>query len=177
VITLALIVVAWLLVLGFVLAILTAAKLGDESMALADGAMTRPGPAGASLIEMLPDEEALGQLVGEVAIALGAERVVVMIADAGEPSTGVVAACLGTPGLVGRRVPMPTEPATGVVEDWNFAQIPLHGRVAAAGAVAVAALEPRSFTPRDLGFVEQLARSQLRRFDRRRIPRGSAVGA
>jgi hypothetical protein len=175
-ITLAIIVAVWLAVLAIVLAILTAAKLGDEAMIWSD-LMARPEPAGAEPIEMLPDGEALGQFAGEVAIALGAERVVVVIGDDVEASTGVVAACLGTPGLVGRRVPLPTELATGVVEDWNFAQIPLTGDLEAKGVVAVAAPEPHAFTDRDLGFVEALARSQLRLFDRRRVPRGPAVRA
>jgi hypothetical protein len=167
---LALILVGWVVLLVLVLAILTVAKLSDE-------AMTPPDHAGTSGIEVLREDEALGQFAGEVAIALGAERVVVMIGDRAEPSTGVVAACLGAPGLVGRRGPMPTEPASGVVQDWNFAQIPLDGVVEAAGAVSVATPGPRSFTDRDLGLVERLARSQVPLFDRRRAPRAPAVRA
>jgi hypothetical protein len=169
-ITLALIIVGWLLLLALLMAILTAAKLGDE-------AMKRPDPAGASRIEMLPDDTGFGQFAGEVAIELGAERVIVVIGDPAEPSTGVVAACLGTPGLVGRRLPMPSEPAHGVVQDWQFAQIPLKGMAERAGAVAVASPGRRSFTDRELGFVERLARSQLAQFDRRRVPRKPAVRA
>jgi hypothetical protein len=168
VITLALIIVGWLVLLACVLALLTAGKPSDEA--------TRPDLAGGP-IEMLPDDEGLGQFAGEVAIELGAERVVVVIGDPAEPSTGVVAACLGTPGMVGRRVPMPTEPAMGAAQDWNFAQIPLNGIAEGTGAVAVASPRPRSFTERDLGFVERLARSRLARFDRYRVPRGPTARA
>jgi hypothetical protein len=165
---LALMIVGWLVVVAFVMAILTAAKRGDE-------AMTSAYPADASGIEMLPGDTGLGQFTGEVAIELGAERVIVVIGNPAEPSTGVVAACLGTPGLVGQRVPMPTERATGVAQDWHFAQIPLKGMAEAAGAVAVASPGRRSFTDGDLGLVERLARSQLAQFDRRRVPRSPAM--
>jgi hypothetical protein len=175
---------AYAIALGFVLHLLAAARRRED-------ARTRlrvvPAPAGADVLGPHPE---LGRLAATVQDTLAAEQVTVVVSDDAEPGTGVVAACVGAPGLLGNRVRVLAEPVSGFLtpgeagalglageEPWAFAHLPIAGPLEPLGAVTVASRRPGAFGRRELRTLERLAREQAPEFDRRRhalIPRAIA---
>jgi hypothetical protein len=187
------------LALAFVLRLLAAATRDEEPMLACgpersvpyDGlALVHPAP-----VEMLPAHVPLGRLAVELRDSLDVERVSVVVSDPRVPGTGVVGACLGAPGLLGSRIPVVDEAATGLLnaseatavglgdghEDgapWTYAHVPIAGTDdELLGAVTVATRRFRQFGERDLRTVERVARERAPQFDRRRfaiLPRATA---
>jgi hypothetical protein len=171
--TIALVVMGYLVFLGFVLSLLAAAKRGDE-------ALGRSGPS----VEVLRDREPLGRIAADVHHLLGAERVTVIVGEGEHRESGLVAACFGAPGLLGARIPVAAETSAGVLHpeeaaalglaggtSWSFAHIPLDGPEGVSGAITVATRRPNAFTPGELGRIERLARRGAPEFERRRFAR------
>jgi hypothetical protein len=143
-------------------------------------------PAAEPSPEALPNQGFLARLAGDVAEMLRVDRVTVAIPDPEHADTGIVAACLGAPGMLGMRLPLPTTSATGVKsaaevaalglgedEDrelpWSFAHVPIAGFAEESlGAVTVVSRRARAFSEQDLLFIEKLARRRVPEFDRRR---------
>ena len=143
--------------------------------------------------EALPNHGFLARLAGDVAEMLRVERVTVAIADPEHADTGIVAACLGAPGTLGMRLPLPTACVTGVKsaaeaatlglgEDeerelpWSFAHVPIAGfSEESLGAVTVVSRRARAFTEQDLLSIEKLARRRVPEFDRRQSRRSRAT--
>jgi GAF domain-containing protein len=137
--------------------------------------------------ETLPAQGFLGRFADDLADLLAVDRVTVAMTDPARPDTGVIAACLGAPGVLGRHVPLPTEPATGyksadeavalgLGEDgrelpWSYAHVPIAASGELLGAVTVVSRRPRAFSERELVGVERLARRRVPEFDRRRFRR------
>jgi hypothetical protein len=138
--------------------------------------------------ENLPAQGFLGRFAGDLADLLAVDRVTVAMADPVRPDTGVVAACLGAPGVLGRHLPLPTEQTTGfktaeeavalgLGEDggrelpWSFAHVPIATSGELLGAVTVVSRRPRAFSRQELVGVERLARRRVPEFDRRRFRR------
>jgi hypothetical protein len=131
-------------------------------------------------------------VAAEVCDVLGAEWVAVVLSDPDEPTTGVVGACLGAPGLLGSRVPVGPTRAAGVLEGphasvlglprepgsdaWRFAHVPIASTSNVIGAVT-AASRSRTFAQADLSLIEHVARGGAGQFDRRRRPRGATHAA
>jgi hypothetical protein len=177
--TLAIVGAAYLVFLLLILAVLTVAKRADESM-------ERHVRALRGAVEAFPDHAALGRVAAEICDVLQAERVSVVLTDPAEPSTGVVRACLGAPGVLGSRVPVEPRSATGVLgateasvlglapeagsPAWQFAHVPIAEMGDVVGAVT-AASRSRTFAEADLTLIEHVARGGARPFDRRRIAR------
>lgn len=160
----------YLALMGFVIALMRAAALGDA-------AAPPPVPA----VEVLEDHVPLGRVAADVHDLLGAERVTVILGERERHDGGLVVACLDAPGLLGERVPVASEIAAGVLEAeeaaalglpggaaWTFAQVPLDGPDGVTGAVCVAARRPTAFTGGELERIEQLARRGAPVFERRR---------
>jgi hypothetical protein len=200
VLTLALL-AAYAITLAFALHLLAAARRREAALRGA-----RPAAAGAhapqrlrvaarrAAARTLREHPDLGRLAVAVHDTLEAERVAVVISDADEPGTGVVAACFGVTGMLGSRVPVVAEPATGLLsadevaelglgdgdpdeEPWAVAQLPIAGADELLGALAVASRRERVFDASDLRLLERLAREGAPRFDRRHkamIPRAMA---
>ena len=196
-ITLALL-AAYAITLAFVLHLLAASKRREEATVLPESAPANrrrfqrarivAPPQAAAMPEAHPD---LGRLATTVGDTLDVERVAIVLSDVDEPGTGVVAACYGVPRLLGHRVPVLSEPATGLLtaaelaelglrdgdpdeELWAVAQLPITGTDELLGALAVASRSEREFTGDDLCVLERLAREGAPQFDRRRhalIPR------
>jgi hypothetical protein len=192
VITLALL-AGYAITLAFVLHLLTASRRGEEVPARPpsppppprfEGPRIVARPDAARTLVAHPD---LGRLAATVHDTLEVERVAVVVSDADEPGTGVVAACFGVPGLLGNRVPVLDEPATGLLyasdvaalgigdgdgepdeEPWAVAQLPITGRNQLLGALTVASRREREFSDYDLRVLERLAREGAPQFDRRR---------
>ena len=192
-------VAAWLLLAVAVMALLTAAKHGDQAMerAAADELRVMPGPAHPSRspvrwstpVDMLPDHEELAQVAAQVRQILGVERVSVILAD--DDRSGHVAACVNAPGLVGARVPVEPKRATGMLDgdeaaalgligetpggaSWTYAHVPLHGPDGVTGAISVAARRVLAFTSGEMKLIERLARRGAPEFERRRNVRTAA---
>jgi hypothetical protein len=199
VLTLALL-AAYAITLAFALHLLAAARRREAALRGA-----RPAAPGApaqrlrvaarrAAARTLREHPDLGRLAVAVHDTLEAERVAVVISDADEPGTGVVAACFGVTGMLGNRVPVVAEPATGLLsadevaelglgdgdpdeEPWAVAQLPIAGADELLGALAVASRRERVFDASDLRLLERLAREGAPRFDRRHkamIPRAMA---
>jgi GAF domain len=191
VITLALL-SGYAITLAFVLHLLGAARRREKAMTPTAPAAPRPRrlrrPQGmtrrAPTTMVLGADPDLGRLAAAVHDTLDVKRVAVVVTDADKPGTGVVAACLGVPGLLGNRLPLVAEPATGLLtsgevadlgfgdsdhgeEPWAFAQLPITGTDDVLGAVTVASQRDREFDDADLRVLERLAREQAPRFDRR----------
>jgi hypothetical protein len=144
-------------------------------------------------VEALPGHGFLGRLAADLAEMLCVERVTVAIADPDHADAGIVAACVGAPGVLGRHAPLPTERATGVKSaaeaaalglgadgdhelPWSYAHVPIAGTCEVLGAVTVVSRRARAFTEQDLIFVERIARRRVPEFDRRRrgrVPRAT----
>jgi signal transduction protein with GAF and PtsI domain len=180
--TLLLVLAAYAVFVGFVLAILTAAKHADELAERWHGEL----PAA---VEALPAHGALGRLVADVRSALDVDRVTVVVSDPAEPASGLVGACIGARGLVGSRVHVEAEPVTGTLSaaqaavlglaaetdddgPWTYAYVPIAGGDEVLGAVTVASRRARAFTQRELTSIECLARRGAGQFDRRSVVRG-----
>jgi hypothetical protein len=187
--------------LAFVLRLLAAAKRDEESM-LASRAVgpdqwmpyDLPVAVSPSPVEMLPAHVPLGRLAVELRDSFDVEQVSVVVSDPEDPGIGVVGACLGAPGLLGSRIPVVTEPTTGLLnaaeaaalglgedgEDdapWTYAHVPIPGADGLLGAVTVATRRSREFRERDLVALERVARQRTPQFDRRRhslLPRAIA---
>jgi hypothetical protein len=140
--------------------------------------------------ETLGAHPELGPLATAVHDKFEAARVTVVLSDGDDPATGVVAACVGAPGLLGYRVPMVSAPVTGVLspgeaaaiglgggaraKPWAFAQLPIAGEDGPLGELTLAARREDAFSPRELRLLERIAREEAPEFDRRRhalIPR------
>jgi hypothetical protein len=171
--------IAYLVFLACTLAVLTVAKRADEQA-------ERQGRALRGSVETLPDHDVLGRVAAEVCAALQAERVSVVLSDPNKPTTGVIRACVGAPGLLGSRVLVEATPAVGALgaseapilglarqarsEAWTYAHVPIAGPREVVGAVT-AASRSRTFAEADLALIERVARRGGRPFDRRRRPR------
>lgn len=176
--------VAYLAFLTFTLALLAAGKRADDSA-------TRQFQDMSDSVQALPSLDALGRVAAEVREALGAERVAVVLSDPDEPTTGVVGACLGAPGLLGSRVPVGPTRATGVLQAqqasvlglprelgsdaWRFAHVPIAGTGNVIGAVT-AASRSHTFAQADLRLIEHVARGGSGLFDRRARARREVGG-
>jgi hypothetical protein len=176
--TVALLAVGYATLVTVILAFFAAAKRGDEAM------QRRLEGEPGSPVQVLPTHVPLAGVAVAVRDQLGAERVTVVVSDPGEPQTGLVCACLGAPGQLGRRVPVETSPATMVLDPveaaalglpadpaelpWTLAHLPLSGPSGLLGAVTVAGRRPRAYTEGEVGSIERLARHGARHFDRRR---------
>ena len=184
--TLALVAAGYLLFLAFVLALLTAAKRGDQVLAQQYANLHDP------TARALPGHLPLAAVATAVHERLGAERIAVVVSDPDDPASGTVCAALGAPELLGSRVLVETAPAVGLLQPpqaealglavapggddspWAFAHVPLIGSAAVSGAVTVAARRPVAFGEHDIDAIERLARDGARHFDRRRRPRATA---
>jgi hypothetical protein len=170
---------AYVVFVVFTLALVRVGKRADE-------ATERHARALGHSVETRPGDAALRRVARGIRDALQAERVSVVLTNPGEPTTGVVAACLGAPGLVGSRVPVEPTSATGVLgpaeapvvglasgagsDAWTFAHLPLTGMSDLVGTVT-AASRSRTFAEADLALMEHVARDGARPFDRRQQPR------
>lgn len=178
--TVALAAAGYVTFLAFVLILLTAAKRGDHAL----GRLVREHRLRAPLV-LLPGDAHLGRLATELQHGLDVERVAVLVSDLGESAFGQVRACLGTPGLLGCLLPVEEAPATRILSraeaaalgfgpageqetPWALAHVPIARYGEVLGAVVVASHRPRTFTERELSFIERLARRDAREFDRRR---------
>ena len=167
-----------------------APERADATVAGSPPEAGRPEAGGARAVaepspEALPNHGFMARLAGDVAEMLRAERVTVAIADPDHADEGIVAACLGAPGTLGMRLPLPTERATGfksaaeaatlgLGEDeehslpWSFAHVPIAGlSEESLGAVTVVSRRTRAFNEQDLLSIEKLARRRVPEFDRR----------
>jgi hypothetical protein len=202
--TVLLVVGGYVLFVAFVLAVMTAAKRGDEAMDR-EQASRHAGPAawqGQLLarqgepprVEALPAYDALGRLAGDVRGALGAKRIAVMVSDPEDPGTGTVVASLGAPELLGSRVRISTDFASGSPGPeearvlgighegrprvpWRFARVPIATEQNVLGVVAVASRRPRAFTSRDVTFLERLAGRVAHQLDDERGPGATGASA
>ena len=192
---------AYAITLAFALHLLAAARRREAALRGArPAAPGAPAPRRLPVAKRLPaartlrEHPDLGRLAVTVHDTLEAERVAVVLSDADAPGTGVVAACFGVRGMLGSRVPVLAEPATGLLsadevaelglgdgdpddEPWAVAQLPIAGGDELLGALAVASRRKREFDASDLRVLERLAREGAPRFDRRRkamIPRAMA---
>jgi hypothetical protein len=201
--TVALILVIYIALVASALALLNAAKRGDEAMdrAVADelASWSDPAPAHpyrgrvrwATPVEILPDHEMLGGVAAEVRAVLGVEQVTVALADGQYRDTGIVGACINAPGLLGERVPIEAMADTGFLppeeaEDlgltgdtpggasWTYAHVPLHGPAGVSGAVTVTARRMLPFTTGEIRQIERVARRGAPQFERRRNVRTAA---
>lgn len=131
-------------------------------------------------VDALGEHAALGRIAADVHALLGAERVTVIVAAGTRHDCGLVSACIGAPGLLGARVPLPAETATGVLDpesagalglppgaSWSFANLPLDGPEGVVGAIGVATRRPTAFTRAELERIVQLARRGAPAFERR----------
>jgi hypothetical protein len=175
--TLLLLGTGYLVLLTGALAVVIVAKRADENM----GRERRPRGRGVEA-----DHAALGRVAVEVCEALHAERVTVVLSDPDEPTTGVIRASFGAPGLLGSRVPVAPTSASGVLgasdasmlglvreagsQAWRFVRVPIEGTGDVVGAIT-AASRSRSFAAADLTLIEHVARGAAPQFDRRRHPR------
>ena len=179
------------ILLAFALHLLAAARRREELAVLPRPAAAAPRrlqrhEAEQRLAATLPGEDGadLGRLAAAVHDTLQIERVAVVVSDRDDPRTGVVAACLGVPGLLGNRVPVLSQPAAGLLgpgevadlglgddapdeEPWAFAQLPIMGTREPLGALTVASRRGREFDGAELRALERLAREEVPRFDRR----------
>jgi hypothetical protein len=168
----------YLIVLAWGLAIVAAAKRGDE-------AMTREiALAARDCLEVLPSHVGLERLAADLGEALGAERVTVIVRAPDERDTGIVGACLGVAGLVGCRVPVGEVAVSGVLDSeeaalfglaredepattWAYAHVPVaRTEEGVVGAVMVASRTCRPFTGHEMGTIERLATRNAGRFAR-----------
>jgi hypothetical protein len=172
---------AYAIALGFVLHLLVAARRCEEARGRLRAVPDPPAAA------VLGAHAGLGRLVATVQDTLAAEQVTVVVTDDAEPGTGVVAACVGAPGLLGNRVRVLPEPVSAFLtageaaalglagqEPWAFVHLPIPGPLEPAGALTVAARRAGVFGRGDLRMLERLAREGAPEFDRRRhalIPR------
>jgi hypothetical protein len=144
-----------------------------------------PVAATPSSVETLPGHGFLGRLVGDLAEMLRLDRVAVVVADPGRSDVGVVAACVGAPGMLGTHIPLCAVSVAGfksAVEaahlglgggvepelPWSFARVPIAGTTELLGTVTVVSRWARCFTEQDLIFIERIARRRVPEFDRRR---------
>ena len=151
-----------------------------------------PVAATPSSVEALPGRGFLGRLAADLAEMLRVDRVTVAVADLGRADVGVVAACVGAPGVLGTHVPLRAERATGfksaaeaaslgLGEDdepelpWSFAQVPIAGTSELLGTVTVVSRRARCFTEQELIFIERITRRRVPEFDRRRQGRMSVL--
>jgi hypothetical protein len=200
--TILLVVAGYVLFVIFILAVMTAAKRGDEAMEASLGpveqrawegqALARPGDP--PQVEALPAYDALGRLAGDVRGALGAKRIAVMVSDPEDPGTGTVVASLGAPELLGSRVRISTDAASGSPGPeearvlgigheglprvpWRFARAPIAIEENVLGVVTVASRRPRAFTRRDVTFLERLAGRVAHQLDDERGPGTTGASA
>lgn len=171
-----LIVGVWIGIAAFALSLVVVAKRADEQM---DRQRRR-----AARVETLPGHLPLGRLAVDIHEVFGVERVAVVLSPDGT-GAGRVTACLGTPGLLGRRVRVPGAPLTGsgraataklaglipqgdAADSWAFAYAPIAAADDVLGAVAVAD-RSRPLAPEDLALLNHLATPTL--YQSRRSPR------
>jgi hypothetical protein len=141
-----------------------------------------------SPLEALPGHGFLGLLAVDLREALRVDRVTVVVADPAACGGGIVAACLGAPGMLGRHVPLLEEPATGYKSPaeaaalglagegerelpWSFAYVPIAPAGQPIGAVTLVSRRARIFTDRDLSFVQRLASRRAAQFEPVPLPR------
>ncbi len=193
-----LLVCGYFAVLVLVLALLTAAKRGDEAMAdavpeiriLPGGSHPGRGPVRWSqTVDVLPGHEELGDLADRIRHMLGVEQICVVVGD--EHASGLVAACIDAPGRLGARTPVGRRAVTGLLDrdeaaayglhgetpggaSWSYAHVPLHGPDGLTGAIDVAARRVLPFSSGELRLIERLARRGTPRFERRRQVRAAA---
>jgi hypothetical protein len=182
--------VGYVAVAALAIAMLRAAKRADEARdgvlaAVLDEALVA-APAwedstSAPAVHVLPEHGPLGGLAGDVRGALGVDRVAIVVSDPDAPGMGVVAACCGSPDLLGGRVPLVTVPATGALNvgglPWHFARVPIRGASGVLGTVIVAGRRGGPFAARDLAFLERLARRAASRLDHGREARVPTAAA